>query len=164
MNRQRGFTMIELVVTMIIVGILALTVLPRFDALGGFDAAGYADQTKSLIRYAQKTAIAQRRWVAIDVGASLPTICSMTYSVYPTCSATCSGGTSVALPGGAPSVPQASTTFDSGSSTVLCFDAVGRPFANGASTALAVAATLTIKDGNDPFRTITVEAETGYVR
>lgn len=157
--------MIELVVTMIIIGILAVSILPRFDSLGAFDAAGFTNQTGSLLRYAQKSAIAQRRWVAVNVAANPPTICSQIG--FPTCAAECAGGTGVApiaRPGGASTAqPQASTTFKAGSSTVLCFDAVGRPIAAGATLPLATAATLTIKDGATDFRTIIVESETGYV-
>lgn len=159
-----GFTMIELVVTMIIIGILAVTILPRFDSLGSFDAAGFADQTKSLLRYAQKSAIAQRRWVAVDVGATPPTLCSQ--MVFPACAAACAGGsgvTPIVPPGGGAARPRASTSFKSGSSTVLCFDALGRPIAAGTTVPLAVAAKLTVMDGAVDFRTITVEPETGYV-
>ncbi|HET6720168.1 MAG TPA: type II secretion system protein [Rhodocyclaceae bacterium] len=162
--RSDGFTMIELVVTMIIIGILAVSILPRFDSLGSFDAAGFADQTQSLLRYAQKSAIAQRRWVAVDVGATPPTLCSQT--VFPTCAAACAGGTGVtpiALPGGSAARPRASTSFKAGSSTVLCFDALGRPLAAGSAVPLTVAASLTVMEGAADFRTITVEPETGYV-
>lgn len=159
-TRPRGFTLVELVVTMIIVGIMAVVVLPRFDAFSSFDAAGYADQTASLLRYAQKTAIAQRRWVAVDVGG--PSLCSQTYSTFPTCAASCTGGTNVPLPGGSARAPAASTTVGGG--TVYCFDAVGRPFAGGANAPLAAAATLTVLDTGSVLRTISIEAETGYVR
>ena len=65
---QFGFTMIELVVTMVIIGIMAVVVLPRFDLLSGFDAKGFHDQTVAQLRFAQKTALAQRRAVCVTVG------------------------------------------------------------------------------------------------
>ena len=67
---QSGFTMIELIVTMIIIGIMAVVVLPRFDALSDFDAKGFHDQTVAQLRFAQKTALAQRRAVCVTVGAT----------------------------------------------------------------------------------------------
>jgi MSHA pilin protein MshC len=60
-----GFTMVELMVTMIIVGILAVAVVPRFEALGAFDATGFRNQTIATLRFAQKTALAQRRAVCV---------------------------------------------------------------------------------------------------
>lgn len=154
--------MIELVVTMIIVGILAVTILPRFDSLGSFDAAGFADQTKSLLQYAQKSAITQRRWVAVDLAADPPSLCSQT--AFPSCKASCSGGTNVAalpLPGGAPRPPRASTTLVGGS--VFCFDARGRPFVGDAALPMTTAATLSIHDAGVVVRSITIEPETGHV-
>ena len=161
-----GFTLVELVVTMIIVGILAVTVLPRFDHLGAFDAAGFADQTQSLLRYAQKSAIAQRRWVAVDVAAPVPLLCSQT-DIVAGCSSDCAGGANrqpLPLPGGSPRSRQDSTAFKAGSNTVLCFDALGRPIASGGTAPMTVAASLTVQDGSSDFRTIRVEHETGYVR
>lgn len=168
-NRRRkvvaGFTMIELITVMILVGILSVVALPRFDALSSFDAAGYADQTAALLRYGQKTAIAQRRWVAVKLAAP-PTLCSQAYvllpaPVYPTCAAACVGGASVALPGGASTAPKPSTTL--AGVGVYCFDAAGRPFVDGAIAPAAATSTTQILDAGAVFRTIAVEAETGYV-
>lgn len=161
-----GFTMVELVVTMVVVGILAVTVLPRFGGLGAFDAAGYADQTQELLRYAQKSAIAQRRWVAVDLAADPPSLCSQTSLPGAGCAANCVGGgnaSPIALPGGTVGRPKSSTTFGAGSSTLLCFDALGRPIAAGASVPGALSLGLTVNDAGAPFRSITIEHETGYV-
>lgn len=65
-----GFTLIELIAVMIIIGILAITVLPRFADQSVFASRGYHDETLSLLRYAQKTAIAQRRTVCISLNAT----------------------------------------------------------------------------------------------
>ncbi|BAO28637.1 prepilin-type N-terminal cleavage/methylation domain-containing protein [Sulfuritalea hydrogenivorans] len=67
---QRGFTIIELVVVIVILGIMAVVVLPRMDSLGGFEAAGFRDQTVAILRFAQKSALAQRRAVCVSVGAT----------------------------------------------------------------------------------------------
>ncbi len=164
---ERGFTLRELLVMLVIIGILARVLMPKLSLIGTLDAAGYADQTEALLRYAQKAAIAQRRWVAINVTVNPPTICSQTYTfaptVYPTCASGCAGGaniTAVTLPGGSARSPRSTTTL---SGSVLCFDAVGRPFASGANTPLAVATTLTVSDTGTVLRTIAVEPETGYV-
>ena len=57
--------MVELIVTMVIVGILAVAVIPRFETLSAFDARGFRDQTLSTLRFAQKIALAQRRAVCV---------------------------------------------------------------------------------------------------
>lgn len=60
--------MVELIVTLIIVGILAATVMPRFADRGDFDAAGYADQVRASLEYARNAAIASRRNVCVAIG------------------------------------------------------------------------------------------------
>jgi len=62
---QAGFTMIELITVMIVVGILAAVAIPRLADRSDFDNRGFQDETRSLLRYAQKSAIAQRRNVCV---------------------------------------------------------------------------------------------------
>lgn len=66
---QRGFTLVELIVTLVVVGILAVAVIPRFASQADFDARGFFDGTLSILRYAQKSAVAQRRTVCVAFGA-----------------------------------------------------------------------------------------------
>lgn len=66
----RGFTLVELVTTIVVVGILAVAALPRMFDQNVFEARGFFDETKSLLRYAQKTAVAQRRTVCVALGAT----------------------------------------------------------------------------------------------
>lgn len=58
-----GFTLVELVVILIVVGVLAVVALPRFFDQNDFYARGFYDETLSILRYGQKTAVAQRRLV-----------------------------------------------------------------------------------------------------
>ena len=56
-----GFSLVELVTTLIVVGILAAFAVPRFVGRTGFESRGFYDQAQGIVRYAQKIAIAQRQ-------------------------------------------------------------------------------------------------------
>jgi len=68
--RARGFTLVELITVMVLIGIMAVVAVPRFFDRSAFDSRGFFDETKSLLRYAQKVAVAQRRTVCVALGGS----------------------------------------------------------------------------------------------
>lgn len=150
--RQQGFTLVELIVTMIIIGIMAFVAIPKFNAIGAFDARGHADQLEGYLRFAQKTALAQRRYVRISgltSPASAPTL-----TVWD--SAACTG-TSAALtfPGSYTTGKTTVTIAITAGTDPICFDTLGGTDATR---------TLTFKDdSNTLVRTLTVENVTGYV-
>lgn len=71
---QAGFTLIELVAIMIVIGILAVAALPRFSNQSDFDARGFYDESLSILRYGQKAAVAQRRQVCVSFTATSVTL------------------------------------------------------------------------------------------
>lgn len=64
--KSRGFTLIELIVVMIVVGILAVVVLPRFNNQADFAQAGFRLQAEAALQYARKIAVASRRYVCVS--------------------------------------------------------------------------------------------------
>jgi MSHA pilin protein MshC len=52
----KGFTLVELVVVILLVGIMAVAVVPRFVGRTGFDARGFSDEATAMLRYGQKLA------------------------------------------------------------------------------------------------------------
>lgn len=55
---QRGFTVVELILVVVIIGIVAAVVGPRFFTRSNFDERFYFEEALSAIRYAQKLAVA----------------------------------------------------------------------------------------------------------
>ena len=106
---ERGFTLVELVTILILVGILAVAVMPRFADRGDFDARGFYDGTLATLRYAQKSAVAQRRNVCVAfsaAGVSPATITLRVRNDFSTdCMAACDAGLGVNLAGPTGLVP-----------------------------------------------------------
>lgn len=71
--RARGFTIIELVTVLVIVGALAVFVVPRLNP-EGFDRYGFRQELLSAARYAQKTAMASGCEVELAVSAGADTV------------------------------------------------------------------------------------------
>jgi MSHA pilin protein MshC len=154
--RQAGFSMVELIVVMIIVGILAVAALPRFGDRTTYDSRSFHDETLGALRYAQKTAIASRR----NVCATFTT----TSITLQTANAAGSGVscTTTALAGPTGVQPYAITARGSAaySSTLVnfWFDAEGRPIRASDSASFSPTIQVSGVTGG-----ITVEQETGYV-
>lgn len=150
-KKAAGFTLIELVVIMIIIGVLAVAALPRFADQTVFDARGFYDQALAMARYGQKVAIAQHTNVFFNANAASGTIC-LTYVA----DAACTNPAGVANPAGG---GKFSETAPGGvtltASVSFSFSALGKPNPDAAVSFGIL--------GDGMTRTITVERETGYV-
>ncbi|WP_296447347.1 pilus assembly FimT family protein [Rhodoferax sp. UBA5149] len=154
MPHQRGFTLIELIMVIVLLGVLAVFAAPRIFNSNDFNARGFHDETLSFLRYAQKTAIAQRRTVCVAfAGMTGATLSIASLPATPTCNTALRGpkgdspGTLTAKPGVAYNGPPISFNFDG----------LGQPI----DAAGALVATQTIQIGN--AANVIVEAGTGYV-
>ena len=57
MQKNSGFTLIELVIVIILTGILAATAIPKFIDSDGFEAQTYRDQLLQLLKTVQQQAM-----------------------------------------------------------------------------------------------------------
>ncbi len=152
---RQGFTLIELILVIVILGILAVYAAPRILNLDDFNARGFHDQTLALLRTAQKTAIAQRRTVCVSFtnnsaslsmasGAST-TNCALQVAMTGTIQITAKGTVAYGI-SGAPAVP-----------TAFSFDGLGQPIqSNGAAQPQQI---IKISNAAD----VVVETGGGYV-
>lgn len=161
-----GFTITELVVVIAIIGALAAVAIPRMLGKEGFESRGFYDQVTSVVRFAQKTAIAQRRDVFVSISSSRVAACYV--------DATC--GSRVVAPVTLPKSTDLAKTNCADDLTWLCagvpsagisispaptsfsFDALGR-----SSLGSALVVSVTSNAPGEGARTLTIEVETGYV-
>lgn len=157
---QAGFTMVELIAVMVIAVVLAALSAQKFFDNNAYDSHGFYEQVAFALRYAQKAAIAQNRYVCVALTAS-----SVTLTVN--ASATCPGSNLTSPAGDTTSTtysisaPSSNVTL-SGYTTPFYYDAKGKPYNNGdvPPTSTFVKQTITVKGYTTPLY---VETETGYV-
>lgn len=168
---QRGFTMVELITVLVIIGVLGTMAATRFFDRSDFGADTFADQSRAMLRYGQKLAIAQNRPVYARITTDRVALCF---------EPNCNDGARVIAPSGANSgsvrtlercagsgawlceaVPDGVTQTVSGPAALFAFDALGKPHNVTATNVLANFQRVKVTIAGD--RIITVEPETGYV-
>ena len=139
-----GFTLVELVVVIVVLGILSVVVLPKFVQKNDFESQGIFDEALASVRYAQKAAIGSRSGVRVTFAGNGLSAC---FESGGGC------GASVLNPVKGAGLAVSGTSAITLAGTTFSFDALGRP-TPGPVTITVSTSELT--------RTFTVEAETGH--
>jgi MSHA pilin protein MshC len=154
---QRGFTLIELIMVMVMLGVLSAVAGPKIFNASVFNVRGFHDQTLAYLRFAQKTAITQRRTVCVQFGTNSVTL-SIAAAVA---SSNCATPGTLTVPMGTAGVLKASSgvLFNAALPPVdFNFDSLGQPIT---SAGTAQAKQQFQVSGSANF--IYVETVTGYV-
>jgi MSHA pilin protein MshC len=139
-----GFTLIELILVLVLLGVLAVFAGPKVLNIGDLNARGFHDQTLGLLRFAQKAAIAQRRTVCVAFTQTSLTLTVASAAAISTCN------TALAGPAGAATVTARAGIQYTATPAGFSYDGLGQPSAAQSFQVATVS------------RTITVEAQTGY--
>jgi MSHA pilin protein MshC len=153
---QSGFTLIELVMVLVVTAVLAAVAAPSFNSISGFNARGFHDQTLAYLRYAQKTAVAQRRTVCVSFTGSAVTLAIASAAGTSNCA---TAGVLVGPQGESPVVLNAKTGVSYTAIPIgFNFDSLGQPI-TAAGAAQATQSLQVAGVGS----TITIETTTGFV-
>jgi MSHA pilin protein MshC len=158
MRQSSGFTLVELVVVIALMAIMVGVASPRFANGDIFETRGDAGLLSSTLRYAQKTAIAQRRQVfVITDTASQPQTVKLCFVGDPNCPQ----AQAVINPEtDEPYVMTLSKNVSvNPSNNNLGFNGLGQAVPNVAANYV-----LTNQKNNAQTFTVNIEADTGYIR
>lgn len=152
--KTTGFTLVELIVVILLIGILAISAVPRFFSDDGFKARGVADEIITSIRHTQRLSMTRAVQHRIDVEPTYYYVCK---SNGDDCNV---DGTDVRHPNG-----QSDYLIDINdglpsnlitSTTHIEFNTLGQPV-DASGTPISINTDIIIS----PF-TIRIEGETGY--
>ena len=149
-----GFTLVELVAVIVLLGILSAFAAPRMLDMTAVNARGLQDETLSFLRYAQKSAVAQRRIVCVAFTSRSVTLHIGAMPGFATCDTPLRGPT-----GDSPGTLTAQG--GAGYRTVPAdfnFNGLGQPV-DASGAVLTTSQILQVNNVNGP---LTVEAVTGY--
>ena len=171
-TRHHGFTMVELIIVIVLVGILSALAITRFFDRTVYDTETATEQLRTIMRYGQKVAIAQHRDVFVILGQDGAALCFANQ-------ANCAAANQVQAPSGQNSDSAVTRAACGNSRTWMCegrpanvtgsanpgitsfgFNALGQPFNIGAANFGGLTITLS---GNGTTRNVSVAPETGYV-
>lgn len=157
MRAMRGFTLVELITVLIVLGVLAVAVLPRLNDVSDMQAMGYRDQVVAALRHAQKSAVSHRRMVCATLAGGAVTLTVASANPANSCSAATLNG-----PGGgsayASSPDPVAISASAAPAGPIHFQPSGR-VTDSAGTITDYTITVSGLTGN----AITVVGSTGYV-
>lgn len=161
MKREKGFTLIELVIIILIIATLGALALPMFD-LTGSRAAAAGRKLLSDLRYAQQLANATQSRSGVILNSSTQYTVFQNNDSGIAATDPLKGGNYIVNMNGDFSGVTLSNTF---TGNIVRFDSLGVPYegTNGSQSSLGSAKTISVIAGGVPVKTITVEPATGKI-
>ncbi len=163
LRKSEGFTLIEVIVVLVIVGILTALILPRFSSTSQFDLASNADVIRNHLFYAQ--GMAMKRGIVGGIKCD-----GSSYWLFKT-NAPDDPANQILLPGEDTVKVPLSTTRATLTAFTLFFDFAGRPYTAytdaSANTPVSAGNPLVITVGStsdSATANITITPETGFIQ
>ncbi|MGD0278176.1 MAG: type II secretion system protein [Smithella sp.] len=149
---QGGFTMIEIISVLVLIGILTLVAIVKLTSTNYYNLAAETEVVKAHLRYAQSRAINSRNVSGINFSSGSYTFFINGNTANVRMLPDQNGAGNVTLPGG--------MSITTG---IVAFDSWGKPFTDAAGTqAQSGSRTLTLSQGSNTS-VITITPNTGFV-
>ncbi len=146
----RGFTLVELVTVLVMVGILSAVAIARFSAPSDFSGPAHAEEVRAALAHARRTAVAARRFVCVSVSGNTLSLTMDPAQPDDRTTPSCSSANPVALPGrdATGELPSPTGVTTSSSPSSFHFKPSGEASAGAALTAGGVSVTLRAATGS----------------
>lgn len=148
-GRCRGFTLIELVTCIVIIGVLAVVAAPRFFDVQPYGARGYAGEIAAALRAARQVAVASSCEVRVTLDPATGYQAFQRAAAGNTCSAAGAWDVPVRLQDGAVLAGTPPQGIALAPAAQITFDSVGR--AAGAPAAITIDTFVVRVDPNSGF-------------
>jgi MSHA pilin protein MshC len=149
---MRGFTMIEVVVVLLVIGVLSAFAMSKYSSTATYSLKSQTEVIKNHLRYAQTRAMNSNDYWGINFAGSSYTFFSSTNPSTP-----------VMLPGEDSSVatiPYGITT----TTGIVVFDTWGKPYTDAAGASIQTGnRNIIVSLTGEPSETITITENTGFV-
>ena len=152
---HKGFTLIELIMVIVLIGIIAVFIAPRLGDMTSTKAAAFRDKLRADIRYAQNLAMTRNQRGRVTFTANSY---SVTIGGNPAFDPARGGNLSVTL--GSGDYVGLSFTAIGFTGSYVEFDSLGVPYDGGGT--LAAAKSVTVTGGGSNY-SVTVQPQTGAV-
>lgn len=148
--KNEGFTLIEMVILLIIMGILGSIVGVRMSSLNSFRSEAFGGVLKSDLKLTKVLSMARNARYRLVIGSSSYQIQDQNGNVFlnPQTNTT--------------TVPFPATVTVSPATTVV-FDSQGQPYDSTGTTALSTALTITVTSAS-LSQTVTISPQTGFIQ
>lgn len=149
---KTGFTLVELIIVIVIIGVISVVVAPRFFDKDAYASRGFYEVSLSALRYAHKLAMGSGCHTQVNFSATGVTVKQR---------ASCTSGAfdvDVKHPGKPDQAFSESAPGVSIGSLSIYYDGAGRPYDSASGVLLSAPVTLAVDT-----RTLQVEPYTGFV-